>query len=347
MRHRHLGQTDLQVSEICLGTMTFGKQNSAEEAFQQLDHALEAGVNFIDTAEMYAVPPRPETFGRSEEIIGRWLALHPGQRQRIVLASKVCGPAARMHYVRDGKIRLDRKNIEMALDASLQRLGTDHLDLYQLHWPDRQTNFFGKLGYEHDPSATETPIAETLAVLEDLRKAGKIRHYGLSNETPWGAMSFCHLADQRHAARPVSIQNPYSLLNRSFEIGLAEVAHREHMGLLAYSPLAFGLLSGKYAGGATPPQGRLTLFSEFNRYNSPQSRSAAERYVALARVHGLSPAQMALAYVNSRSFVTSTIIGATTLEQLQENLDSVKVVLSPDVLAGIDALHQIQPNPAP
>ncbi len=347
MRHRHLVPTDLQVSEICLGTMTFGKQNSAEEAYLQLDHALEAGVNFIDTAEMYAVPPRPDTFGRSESIIGRWLALHPGHRQRIVLASKVCGPAARMHYVRDGKIRLDRKNIEMALDASLQRLGTDYLDLYQLHWPDRQTNFFGKLGYEHDPSAAETPIAETLAVLEDLRKAGKIRHYGLSNETPWGAMSFCHLADRSHAARPVSIQNPYSLLNRSFEIGLAEVAHREHMGLLAYSPLAFGLLSGKYAGGATPAHARLTLFSEFNRYNSPQSRAAAERYVALARVHGLSPAQMALAYVNSRSFVTSTIIGATTLEQLHENLDSVKIVLSPDVLAGIDALHQIQPNPAP
>ncbi len=347
MRHHLLGHTDLAVSEICLGTMTFGKQNSAAEAHAQIDHALEAGVNFIDTAEMYAVPPRPDTFGSTESIIGQWLSAHPGQRQHIVLASKVCGPAARMHYVRDGAPRLDRRNIESALEASLRRLHTDYLDLYQLHWPDRPTNYFGKLGYEHVAQADTIPIAETLAVLEDLRQAGKIRHYGLSNETPWGVMQFLRSAEISGAARPVSIQNPYSLLNRSFEIGLAEVAHREQVGLLAYSPLAFGLLSGKYAGGATATTGRLTLFPDFTRYNSPQSRAAADRYIALARVHGLSPAQMALAFVRSRGFVTSTIIGATTLAQLQENLDSVRIELSADVLAGIEAQHQIQPNPAP
>ncbi len=347
MRHHRLGHTDLEVSEICLGTMTYGKQNSAAEAYAQLDHALAAGVNFIDTAEMYAVPPRPDTFGSSESIIGRWLSERPGQRQNIVLASKVCGPAARMHYVRDGTNRLDRRNIESAIEASLRRLRTDYLDLYQLHWPDRATNYFGKLGYEHVPQTDTIPIAETLAVLEDLRKTGKIRHYGLSNETPWGVMQFLRAAETSAAARPVSIQNPYSLLNRSFEVGLAEVAQREQVGLLAYSPLAFGLLSGKYADGATPATGRLTLFPDFTRYNSPQARAAADRYIALARVHGLSPAQMALAFVRRRGFVTSTIIGATTLAQLQENLESVRVELSADVLAGIEAQHQIQPNPAP
>jgi aryl-alcohol dehydrogenase-like predicted oxidoreductase len=346
MHYRPLGQTDLRVSAVCLGTMTFGEQNTEAEAHAQLDRALAAGINFVDTAEMYPVPPRAETQGRTEAYIGRWLA-ERGGRDRLVLATKVAGPGDWVSYLRPGEVRLDRANIEAALEASLRRLRTDYVDLYQLHWPDRETNFFGRLGYQHNPEDRSVPLAETLEVLADLVRAGKVRHVGVSNETPWGLMRFLALAEQRGLPRMVSIQNPYSLLNRSFEVGLAEVALREQCGLLAYSPLAFGVLSGKYLGGVQPPGARLTLFERFNRYSNPEAQRAAADYVALARRHGLDPAQMALAYVTSRTFVTSTIIGATTLEQLDADIAGCLLELPAEVVAEIEAIHTRQPNPAP
>jgi len=345
MQFRPLGKTDINVSAISLGTMTWGEQNTQEEAFAQIQLAKKSGVNFIDTAEMYPVPPRAETYTKTESIIGEYFKKH-GDRQNWVLASKVVGPG-RMEHIRDGNPRLNRANITVALEASLKRLNTDYLDLYQLHWPDRKTNFFGKLGYQHDADDVAVEIEETLAVLDDLVKAGKIRTFGLSNETPWGTQRFVHLSETLGLPRAVSIQNPYNLLNRTFEVGLAEIAIREQVGLLAYSPLAFGVLAGKYLDGARPATGRLTLFDRFQRYNNPQAVSATEQYVALAREHGLDPAQVALAYVTSRPFVTSNIIGATTLEQFESNLASADLVLSEELLNGIEAIHVRQPNPAP
>lgn len=345
MLYRRLGRTDLDVSLICLGTMTWGEQNTEAEAHQQLDAALDAGVNFIDTAEMYPVPPKAETCGLTEKYLGTWLKRR-NNREKVVLATKVIGRSD-FSYVRDGTQRLDRKNIEAALNASLKRLQTDYIDLYQLHWPDRNTNFFGKLGYEYDPADSPVPVGETLTVLGDLVAAGKVRYIGLSNETPWGAMTFLRTAERLGLPRVMSIQNPYSLLNRTFEIGLAEVAHHEDTGLLAYSPLGFGVLSGKYLNDARPAGARLTLFTRFMRYNNPAAIAATQQYVELAQRHGLDPAQMALAYVNSRTFLTSTIIGATSLEQLRSNIASANIVLTPEVLSGIEAIHLDQPNPAP
>lgn len=346
MDHRRLGRTDLQVSTLCLGTMTWGEQNTQEEAFAQIERAKAAGINFMDTAEMYPVPPRPETYSATETIIGNWFKSR-GDRADWVLASKVAGPGNTINHIRQAPLKHDRKNIVAALDASLKRLQTDWIDLYQLHWPERSTNFFGQLGYQHLEQDDLTPLEETLRVLDEQVKAGKIRHVGLSNETPWGTMKFLAAAERHGLARPVSIQNPYNLLNRSFEVGMAEVAIREQCGLLAYSPLAFGLLSGKYENGARPANGRLSLFSRFTRYNSSQTAAANTRYVALAREHGLDPAQMALAFVTAQPFVTSNIIGATSLEQLDSNLASAELVLSAEVLAGIEAIHKDQPNPAP
>ncbi|MCF5390041.1 NADP(H)-dependent aldo-keto reductase [Pseudomonas syringae] len=345
MQFRKLGKTDLSVSAICLGTMTWGEQNTQDEAFEQIRMAKDAKVNFLDTAEMYPVPPRGETYTKTESIIGEYFKKY-GDRNDWVLASKVAGPG-RMDHIRDGNPRLDRKNITAALDASLKRLNTDYLDLYQLHWPDRKTNFFGVLGYTHDPDDQAVEIEETLSVLGDLVKAGKIRHFGLSNETPWGTQRFLHLAETLDLPRAVSIQNPYNLLNRTFEVGLAEIAIREQIGLLAYSPLAFGVLAGKYLDGARPADGRLPLFERSQRYNTPPAVTATAKYVALAREHGLDPSQMALAYVTSRPFVTSNIIGATKLDQLKINLQSIDVTLSDEVIAGIEAIHTSQPNPAP
>ncbi|MFP4603615.1 MAG: NADP(H)-dependent aldo-keto reductase [Halochromatium sp.] len=346
MNQRPLGKTDLWVSELCLGTMTFGEQNSEAEAFAQLDRAVDAGINFIDTAEIYPVPPRAETQGATERFIGNWLA-ERGGRERLIIASKVAGPGDWIDYLRMPGRRLDRANIEAAVDASLARLRTDYLDLYQLHWPDRETNYFGQLGYSHSAQDDSVPLLETLEALGDLVRAGKIRHVGLSNETPWGTMRMLALAETHGLPRMVSIQNPYSLLNRSFEVGLAEVAIRERCGLLAYSPLAFGMLSGKYLDGARPAGARLTLFSRFDRYSSAQAEWATAEYCAIARRHGLDPAQMALAFVTSRPFVTSNIIGATTLEQLESNLGSVALRLSQEVLDEIEAVHRRQPNPSP
>ncbi|WP_312270240.1 NADP(H)-dependent aldo-keto reductase [Pseudomonas sp.] len=345
MKYRTLGRTTISVSELCLGTMTWGEQNTQDEAFAQIDRAAEHGINFIDAAEMYPVPPRPETYGQTERIIGNYFKKR-GNRDQWILTSKVAGPGNNISHIRDGNLKHNRQHIVAALEGSLERLQTDYIDLYQLHWPDRETNFFGKLGYVHNDK-TFTPLEETLEVLNEQVQAGKIRHIGLSNETPWGTMRFLQLAEERGWPRAVTIQNPYNLLNRSFEVGLAEIAIREQCGLLAYSPLAFGMLTGKYANGAKPEHARLTLFSRFTRYNNPETMRATEQYVQLAKQHGLDPAQMALTYVTSRPFVTSNIIGATSLEQLQSNLDSINLTLSEEVVAGIEAIHKIQPNPAP
>lgn len=341
----------MKVSRICLGTMTWGRQNSQEDGFLQMDCALDHGINFFDTAELYAVPPTAETYGSTEKIIGNWFKAR-GNRDQIVLATKIaCKNAAGQNppvdYMRAGAMRLDKANIEAAVDASLKRLQTDYLDLYQLHWPERGTNFFGRLGYEHPSQDTATPIEETLEALADLVKAGKVRAVGLSNETPWGVMQFLKLAEQIGLPRVASVQNPYSLVNRTYEVGLAEVSVREDCGLLAYSPLAFGVLSGKYLGGQRPEGARLSLFPYFSRYVSPLVELATRRYVELARAHGLDPAQMALAFVNSRAFLTANIVGATTLDQLKSNIASMDLKLSDAVLDGIESIHKDIPNPAP
>jgi aryl-alcohol dehydrogenase-like predicted oxidoreductase len=347
MEYRKLGNTDIDVSVICLGTMTWGEQNTPEEAFEQLDYALTQGINFIDTAELYSIPPQARTYGRTEEIIGQWLAKR-GKRDDIILASKIAGPGESwIPHIRGGKTRYNREYLRQAVDASLKRLQTDYLDLYQLHWPERSTNFFGRLGYEHNDEDTFTPLLETLEALEELRKEGKIRHFGVSNETPWGVMQFLQLADQHSLPRCVSVQNPYSLLNRTYEIGLAEISCREHCGLLAYSPLGFGVLSGKYLENRKPDGARLTLYPDYTRYSNPQAVSATEHYASLARQHDLDPAQMALAYANSRPFLTSTIIGATSMEQLKSNIASIDLTLSDEILASIEDIHQQIPNPSP
>jgi len=346
MQQAALGRSGIEVSRLCLGTMTWGEQNSEAEAHEQLDAALDFGVNFIDTAEMYPVPPMASTYGETERCLGSWLKAR-NNRDKVILATKVMSRSDDLTYVRDGDMRLDHKNITAALDASLERLQTDYVDLYQLHWPDRKTNYFGQLGYRHPEVDESVPIEESLQVLADLVRCGKVRHIGISNETPWGAMRFMQLAETKGLPRAVSIQNPYSLLNRSFEVGLAEIAHREQLGLLAYSPLAFGTLSGKYLNGAKPADGRITLYSRFSRYTGKVAQLAIAEYVALARQHGLDPAQMALAYLHSRPFITSTIIGATTMLQLQNNLDSINVVLNDEVIAEIEAIHQRYPNPCP
>jgi aryl-alcohol dehydrogenase-like predicted oxidoreductase len=345
MDYRRLGRTDLDVSAICLGTMTFGKQNSEADAHAQMDAAVAAGVNFLDTAEAYPVPVARDIQGRTESYIGTWLKSRRN-RGRVVIATKVLGRTRSMNFLRPGEARLDRRNIESAVDGSLSRLGTDYIDLYQLHWPDRRTNYFGELGYAHAPNDDPVPLEETLLVLADLVKAGKVRHVGVSNEKPWGLMRYLQLADQGRGPRVASIQNPYSLVNRTFEVGLAEIAIREDCGLLAYSPLAFGVLSGKYLSGK-PPGARLTLFPEFTRYTNPRAARATAAYVELGRRHGLDPAQMAIAYAVSRPFVTSVIIGATTMDQLACDIAGADLRLSDAVLAGIEEIHKADPNPCP
>jgi aryl-alcohol dehydrogenase-like predicted oxidoreductase len=346
MEYRQLGHSDIKVSVICLGTMTWGEQNTESEAHQQLDYAIERGVNFIDTAELYPVPPRAETYGLTEQYIGTWLRQR-SNRDQVILASKVASRGDWITYMRNGHICLDRKNIEAALEKSLQRLQTDYIDLYQLHWPDRNANFFGKLGFEYDPNDNPVSIEETFGVINDIIQSGKVRYFGLSNETPWGAMQFVKLAEQKQYPKPVSIQNPYNLLNRSYEIGLSEVSHRENMGLLAYSPLGFGVLSGKYLNNARPAGARLTLFDRFDRYTNDNALRATEAYVGIAKRYGLDPAQMSLAYVNSRSFLTANIIGATSMEQLKTDIDSIDRKLDESVIAEIEAVHTAIPNPSP
>ncbi|MBN3805006.1 NADP(H)-dependent aldo-keto reductase [Paraburkholderia sp. Ac-20336] len=350
MEYRRLGDSDVKVSQIGLGTMTWGEQNTEQEAHAQIDYALDHGVNLIDTAEMYPVPPRAETQGSTERYIGTWLAQHGSMREKIVLATKITGPARQPHnprHIRGEANQFDRKNLTEALDGSLKRLQTDYVDLYQMHWPDRSTMTFGRPLYPWVDDAYTVPIEETLAVLADFVKQGKVRHIGVSNETPWGVAQFLRAAEKFGLPRIVSVQNPYNLVNRTYEAGLSEFAHRDGIGLLAYSPLAFGWLSGKYEGGARPAGARITQFERFQRYSKPQAMQATSRYVELAKRHGLSPAQFALAFVNSRPFVTSTLVGATSLEQLKENIASAQVTLSAEALAEIDQLHELQPSPAP
>ncbi len=346
MQYVKLGTSSLSVSKICLGTMTFGQQNTEAEGHEQMDYAFGEGINFFDTAEMYPIPSRKETQGSTEVIIGNWMRQR-GIRDKIILASKITGPSPAMLHIRN-PLDFSRQQILEALDGSLRRLQTDYIDLYQLHWPERRMNMFGKRGFEHDPSDPwQDNFVEVLGVLNDLIQAGKIRYFGLSNEAPWGVMRVLHLCETLGIPRPISIQNPYSLLNRLFEIGLAEISLREQIGLLAYSPLGFGVLSGKYVRGAATPASRLHLFRQYARYSGETAQAATLEYLRIADEFGFSPAQMALAFVNTRPFVASNIIGATSMEQLRENIGSVMVELGPDVLKAIESVHQRMPDPAP
>ncbi len=343
MEYSNLGHSELNVSKICLGTMTFGEQNTQTEAHDQLDFAFANGVNFIDTAEMYPVPPRQETQGDTEKFIGSWLTKR-NCRDKVIIASKVAGPGM-MDYLRNGA-QLVRSQMDQALHDSLSRLQTEYLDLYQIHWPARNTNFFGKLGYQFDQQDS-TPIEETLEVLHDYVQQGKIRYIGISNETPWGLMKYLTLAKENNWPRVISVQNPYSLLNRSFEVGLAEFSDREKISLLAYSPLGFGTLTGKYIQKKNLEKARLTLFENYNRYSNEQAKQATLLYIKLANDYQITATQMALAYVNSRPFTGANIIGATTIEQLDENIKSIELTLSDEIVEKIELIHQRIPNPSP
>lgn len=348
MEYRQLGRTNLRVSAICLGTMTWGEQNSEAEGHSQLDLALDRGVNFIDAAEIYPVPVNTETQGRTEKIIGSWLEARKN-RDKVIIATKVAGRSARLSWLRDdaNPPRLSSSQIKEAVDKSLKRLRTDYIDLYQTHWPDRPMRLFGGHGYGHEEGDAH-PIDETLEALTTLVRSGKVRHIGVSNETPWGVMQYLNGASDTGLGRIVSIQNAYNLLNRVYEFGLSEFAFREQVGLLAYSPLGQGFLSGKYVGGARPEGSRLVLFPNFpTRYQTQTAEDAISKYVRMAKKHGLDPAQMALQFVTTRPFVTSNIIGATTLEQLESNLASTDVTLSSDVLDDIEKIHLQNPNPCP
>jgi len=345
MNYRKLGNTDLDVSTICLGTMTWGEQNTQEEAFEQMDFALNQGINFFDTAELYAVPPREETYGHTESIIGNWFE-KTKKREKVILATKVAGPAR--DYLRKGENSFVGKNLDDALNDSLKRLKTDYIDLYQLHWPERNVNIFGKLGYVHK----ENEWNNFEQVLENLKKyidQGKIRYIGLSNETPWGVMNYLKLHKDKNLPRMMSIQNPYSLLNRSFEIGLSEVSIREKIGCLAYSPLASGYLSGKYRNGLFPKGSRMEKYGDFwkYRYNSPNMEKAVEEYYKISKKYNLDLSQMSLKFCEVQNFMTSVIIGATTMEQLKTDIESVNVNLSEDIIKEINEVQKLYPNPCP
>ncbi len=348
MKYRKLGTTNIDVSVICLGTMTWGEQNSQSEAFEQMNYAVDQGINFFDVAELYPIMPRKETYGKTEKIIGNWFK-QTGKRKKIILATKIASKSTGLEWIRKGKDKLgfDKKNIYSAVDASLKRLQTDYIDLYQLHWPERKAPFFGKLDFNYDPYDTDwTPIEEVLSNLNDLVKAGKIRNIGLSNETPWGIMKFIQLSKEKNLPRMMSVQNAYNLVNRIFDIANSEVAIRESCGLLAYSPIAGGRLSGKYLNGEYPKNARYTLWpSRFSRHATNRGDRAIEKYFSLAKKHNLPPAKMANAFVNERLFVTSNIIGATTMDQLKENIDSINITLSDNILKEIEEIHSYDPNP--
>src|SRR3990167_6972160 len=347
MKYRKLGTTDIDVSVICLGSMNWGEQNTEREGHEQLDYAVDQGINFIDTAESYPIPPNAKSQGRTETYIGNWLK-KTGKRKDLIIASKAASRSETNSYLRGGKkVRLDRKNIRYAIDQSLIRLQTDYIDLYQLHWPDRKTNFFGVRGYIHDSDDKPVPLEETLDSLKGLIKEGKIRYIGLSNETAWGATEFLRLHKQKGLPRVQSIQNPYSLIMREYETSLAEISIREKLSLLVYSPLAHGVLTGKYIGEKIPKGSRFDYSQGRNseRYNPPHAQAAIEAYVKLAKKHGLDPAKMALAFVNSREFVTSNIIGATSMEQLKTDIGSIDIKLSKEVIKEIEKIHLTYPNP--
>ncbi len=345
MKYTIIPNTNIKVSKICLGTMTFGEQNTESEAHEQLNYAVDKGINFIDTAEMYPVPGKKETQGKTEQYIGTWLKNQ--QRDSLVVATKVTGPAPYFNFLRPD-LGFSKKVIHEALNQSLKRLQTNYVDVYQLHWPERNTNFFGQRNYKHKVNEIwEDNFKEVITTLDALVKEGKIRHYGVSNETSWGLMRHIAESNQHHLTRVKTIQNPYSLLNRTFEINLAEVAMRENVGLLAYSPMAFGTLSGKYLNGQMPKKSRLKLFSQYSRYSNSQSEFLIQKYADLAKELNLSLAQLSLAFVTQREFLTANIIGATTMEQLKENIGSIQVELSAEILDKIDKIQELQPNPAP
>jgi len=349
MKYRKLGTTDIDVSVICLGTMTWGEQNTQKDGFDQMDYALERGINFFDTAEIYAVMPRKETYGKTEEIIGNWFK-EKKNRDKIILASKIASKAENdLQWIREGSKNLgfDKKNMNTAIDASLKRLQTDYIDLYQLHWPERKVPKFGQLDFEYDPNDNKwTPIEEVLENLNALIKEGKIRYVGLSNETPWGVMEFLRKSREKNLPRMMSIQNVYNLVNRVFDVANSEVSIREKCGLLAYSPLAGGRLSGKYFNNKKPANARYTLWPRrFSRHNTERGEIAIEKYVNLAMKYNIAPATFANAFVNDRSFVTSNIIGATNMIQLKENIDSIDLILSKEILEEIENIHLSDPNP--
>jgi len=345
MKYTTLPNTDIKVSKICLGTMTFGQQNTEAEAHDQLDFALQHGVNFIDTAEMYSTPARAETYGATEKMIGNWFK-KSGKRDAVVLATKIGGPNRGLEYMRDD-LHFNVKTLALSIDKSLQRLQTDYIDLYQLHWPERKSNMFGQRGFKMQEDAWQDNIQQVLETLQELIRQGKIKTIGVSNETPWGLMRFMEESRRHQFPKMITIQNPYSLLNRTFEVGLSEVCHRENVGLLAYSPLAFGVLSGKFLTGAALPNARINLFPQFSRYNSENTREASKRYRQVAQDFGLTLTELSLAFIAQQPFVTSTIIGATNLKQLQENINTIQVELTPTILQAIEEVQNSIPDPAP
>jgi len=346
MNYRKLGNTDLEVSTICLGTMTWGEQNTQQEGFEQMDFALDKGVNFWDTAEIYSVPPKAETYGDTEVIIGNWFEKNK-KRDKIILATKVAGPAR--NYLRNGENSFVGKNLDKALNDSLKRLKTDYIDLYQLHWPERNVNMFGKLGYTHKDNEDEwNKIEDVLSELQKYIKSGKIRYVGLSNETPWGVNKFLQLSKELNLPRMMSIQNPYNLLNRTYEVGLAEISIRDEIGCLAYSPLASGYLTGKYLNGNLPKGSRIERDGDFwTRYQKPNMENAVEEYYKISKKYNVNFTQMSLKFCEIQPFMTSVIIGATTMEQLKENIESVNIKLSDELIKNLNDIQKIYPNPCP
>ena len=346
MKFKKLGNTDLNVSLICLGTMTWGEQNNQKEAFEQMDYALKQEINFFDTAEMYAIPPNEKTFGATEKIIGNWFKERKN-REKVILATKVSGPG--LQYIRGGGFNYTKENISKAIEGSLRRLQTDYIDLYQLHWPERKTNYFGKLGYKHENSEKEWNSFESiLKVLKEFVDQGKIRYVGLSNETAWGLSKYLEVSKIQDLPRIMSVQNPYNLLNRTYEVGLAEISIREKSGLLAYSPMAFGVLSGKYRNRQNPKGSRMQLFGDFfPRYVGKLSLLAVEEYFKISKKYKISLAQLSLAFVNQQPFVTSNIIGATNMKQLKEDIESVNIELNSEIIEEINLVHKNYSNPAP
>ena len=345
MNYRKLGNTDLDVSTICLGTMTWGEQNTQEEGFEQMDYAMDQGINFFDTAELYAIPPKKETYGKTEEIIGNWFK-EKKNRSKVILATKIAGPG--LSWVRGGKNQYDKEKLNEAVNQSLKRLQTEYIDLYQLHWPERKTNFFGKLGYEHKNVDEWNNFEDILNSLDDIIKSGKVKYIGLSNETAWGLTKFLEISKTKNLPKIMSVQNPYNLLNRTYEIGLAEVSIREKSGLLAYSPLASGIMSGKYRNGALPNGSRMKLFGDrFPRYKTKNAINAVEEYYKISKKHNLDLAQMSLKFCELQPFMTSVIIGATTMEQLKTDIESVNVNLNEDIIKEINEVQKLYTNPCP
>ena len=345
MKFRKLGNTDLDVSIICLGTMTWGTQNSEKDAFEQMDYSVSNGINFFDTAEIYSVPPNSESYGKTEAMIGNWFEKKKN-REKIILASKVAGP--RCDWIRGGENNYNEKNIGKAIEGSLKRLKTDYIDLYQLHWPERSTNCFGRREYDINKNEGEwNDFESVLRALEKFIKSGKIRYIGMSNETPYGLSKYIELSKSKNLPRMMSVQNPYSLVNRTYEIGMSEISIREKCGLLVYYPLAAGALSGKYRGGQMPKNSRMTLFKGWERMINPLAMKAYDEYFKLAKEQNITMVQLAQAFVNSRPFVTSNIIGATTMEQLRENIESININLTEEVLDKINIIHNNNPSPSP